>query len=461
MPERRDKAFRALSAAAFLSAGALALVFTMPAPRLASAETTEPGNLDKLQREIDTSRERQKALQAESDAATREAEDIRARLIATATRVQNFEADVSASEDRLHGLKGAEAVIAAQLERRRGDMADLLAALTRLDRHPPPALAVRPDDALSSIRSALLLGDIVPELQAEATELRDRLEQLAKLKRDILEERETMSTAQAALEKEKDTLETLLDHKLALREKLAKEAESEQDRAERLSRQATDLSDLIAKLETSAAARLPAARPDPRPQKAPEPARERVNAPSPEATAPGMAMLRPPQSAPAMPSSRLFSDAKGLIRPPAAGRIIRSFGSRDAAGARAQGLTIETRSGAQIVAPFDGRVSYAGPFRHYGQLLIISVGEGYHVLLAGMTRIDCMVGQNLLAGEPVGTMSPSPAGDDPASRGVSAQRDGRNEMTGRGPALYIEFRKNGDPVDPGPWLLMNDKKARG
>jgi len=72
-----------------------------------------------------------------------------------------------------------------------------------------------------------------------------------------------------------------------------------------------------------------------------------------------------------------------------------------------------------------------------------------------------MVGQNLLAGEPVGTMSPSPAGDGPASRGVSAQRDGRNEMTDRGPALYIEFRKNGDPVDPGPWLLMNDKKARG
>ena len=144
-------------------------------------------------------------------------------------------------------------------------MADLLAALTRLDRHPPPALAVRPDDALSSIRSALLLGDIVPELQAEATELRDRLEQLAKLKRDILEERETMSTAQAALEKEKDTLETLLDHKLALREKLAKEAESEQDRAERLSRQATDLSDLIAKLETSAPAPIRARKKRPSP----------------------------------------------------------------------------------------------------------------------------------------------------------------------------------------------------
>ncbi|MCF8470834.1 MAG: hypothetical protein K9G30_08615, partial [Parvibaculum sp.] len=77
MPERRNKTFRALSAAAVLSAGALALACAVPAPRLASAETMEPGNLDKLQREIDTSRKRQEALQAESDTATREAQDIR------------------------------------------------------------------------------------------------------------------------------------------------------------------------------------------------------------------------------------------------------------------------------------------------------------------------------------------------------------------------------------------------
>jgi len=437
-----------------LAAGLLAI-----SPPAVRAETMEPGELDALQRQIDSSRERQKELQAQSAAAQKEADEIRDKLIEAAARVQAYEADVSASEDRLQGLKGAEAVIAAQLERRRDEMAELLAALTRLDRHPPPALAVRPDDALASIRSALLLGAVVPELQAEATDLRDRLEQLAALRKDILDERETLGTAQTSLEAERRELETLLDRKLAARAKLAKEAEGEQQTAERLSRQATDLSDLIARLEAGAAARLPAVRPEPRREPDPEPVRPpQVAEPAEEGAPTRMAVLRPPSAPPAMPSSRLFSDAKGLIRPPAAGTITQTYGSRDAAGARSQGLTLATRPNAQIVAPFDGRISYAGPFRHYGQLLIISVGEGYHVLLAGMKEIDCIVGQSILAGEPVGTMGTSSAPNDLAAQDISPQRDG---IAGHGPALYIEFRKDGDPIDPRPWLLMSDKKARG
>lgn len=424
------------------------------------AETAEPGELETLQKEIGTTLERQKELQAQADAAREEAGEVRRKLIGTAARVQTHEADVSASEDRLQGLKGAEAVLTAQLEKRRGEMAELLAALTRLDRHPPPALAVRPDDALSSIRSALLLGAVVPELQAEAEELRDRLEQLAALRQDILEERDTLETAQTSLEAEREELQALLDRKLALQQKFAKEAESEQARAERLSRQATDLSDLIARLETGAAARLPAARPEFSPDPEP-PARQAEPAPDQdveEAPQREFAMLRPPATPPSMPSSRLFSDARGLIRPPVAGAVIRDFGNRDASGARTQGITIATRTEAQIVAPFDGRISYAGPFRHYGQLLIISVGEGYHVLLAGMSNIDCVVGQNILAGEPVGMMGAASARDDLAVQGNSARRDGTSDS---GPALYIEFRKDGDPIDPRPWLLMSDEKARG
>lgn len=434
----------------------LAAALTAPSALPLLAETAEPGELEKLQKEIGTSLERQKELQAQAEAARAEAEAIRAKLIETAARVQTHEADVSASEDRLQGLKGAEAVLTAQLEKRRDDMAELLAALTRLDRHPPPALAVRPDDALASIRSALLLGTLVPELQAEASELRDRLEQLAALRREIGEERKVLAEAEAMLDRERSELQALLDRKLATQQKFAAAAESEQARAERLSRQATDLSDLISRLENQAAERLPATRPEPPPPE-PQPEKPARAAPVPAGEAPRqVATLRPPASLPSTPSSRRFSDAKGLIRPPVTGTVIRDYGSREG-GARTQGITISTRSDAQIVAPFDGKVSYAGPFRHYGQLLIISVGEGYHVLLAGMARIDCSVGQSILAGEPVGMMGPPPAEDDPAAQDRLATRG----EASRGPALYIEFRKDGDPIDPGPWLLMSDKKARG
>ncbi len=438
----------------------IAVAFAAHSAAPVFAEVAEPGELEKLQKEIDTSLERQKELKAQADAARAEAEEIREKLISAAARVQEHEADVTASEDRLQGLKGAEAVLTAQLEKRRGEMAELLAALPRLDRHPPPALAVRPGDALSSIRSALLLGTLVPELQAEAEELRDRLEQLAELRREIVAERTVLSEAEASLETERAELQALLDQKLALQRKFAAEAETEEQRAERLSRQATDLSDLIARLENQAAERLPAVRPEPRPDPAPErepePVRTAEPAASREEAPQQLAMLRPPSSPPSMPSSRLFSDARGLIRPPVTGTVISTYGS-GSGGTRSQGITISTRPDAQIVAPFDGRISYAGPFRHYGQLLIISVGEGYHVLLAGMERIDCSVGQNVLAGEPVGMMGPLLARDDPAAKDRLAARG----ETDRGPALYIEFRKNGDPIDPGPWLLMSDKKARG
>lgn len=451
MPEFTHIPPKALLMAAALAAGAL---------HGANAETTEPGELDALQRQIETSIEKQKALEIQSEAARREADEIRKALIDTAARVQSREADVTASEDRLQGLRVAEADVTVQLERRRAAMAELLAALTSLDRQPPPALAVRPDDALASARSAMLLGAAVPELQAEAAELRLRLDELARLRQEIMDERRTLGETKVLLESEQLSLEALLQRKLEQQAKLSKAAESEQARAERLSRQATDLTDLIARLEARAAARLPLHRPEERPE--PQPAPPTRTATPPAAAEPAettrLAVLRPPSTPPALPSSRLFSDARGLIRPPAAGRIVQQFGAPDGLGGSTQGLTIETRPDAHIIAPFDGRISYAGPFRRYGQLLIISVGEGYHVLLAGMTKIDGAVGQSILAGEPVGTMGSAPSGSDPAAQGTTTGRDG---TPGRGPALYIEIRKDGSPIDPRPWLTMSDKKASG
>lgn len=420
----------------------------------AAAETADPTQLESLKQELNTSVERKKALQAQSEKARRETEEIRSKLIDTAASVQARESEVSASEERLQALKSAETALLGKLEQRRGEMADLLAALTRLDRHPPPALAVKPDDALGAIRSAILLGSAVPELKAEAEALKAKLEELTRLRQSILAERATLSDARNSLERDRKALEALLQKKLAHQQSLAQAVESEQARAERLSREATDLNDLIGKLEATAAARIPMERPNPaalRPkgEEAPTVAQEASPGPSGSAE---VAALAPSRQEPSTPSSRLFSEAKGLIRLPAAGPVVREFGAANGLGGRSQGLLIATRPEAQVIAPFDGRIVFAGPFRRYGQLLIISVGEGYHVLLAGMAKIDGAVGQNILAGEPVGTMGP--ASSDSATDASGAKADDR-------PSLYIEFRKDGDPIDPRPWLMMSDKKARG
>jgi septal ring factor EnvC (AmiA/AmiB activator) len=116
------------------------------------------------------------------------------------------------------------------------------------------------------------------------------------------------------------------------------------------------------------------------------------------------------------------------------GRIIGRFGQTLSTGLTRKGMRLQTASGAQVVAPYEGRVVYAGKFRGYGELLIIEHGEGYHSLLSGLARIDNTIGQWVVAGEPVGVM-------------------GRPDS--RKPVLYVELRRNGQPINPLPWLAAH------
>jgi septal ring factor EnvC (AmiA/AmiB activator) len=439
---------------------ASAFGLVMLAPALAHADVTDPSQLKSLKEEFDTSLERKKVLEAQSEAAAKEVAETRAKLISTAAKVQAGEAEVSASEVRLNDLNTAEAELLKKLEKHRANIATLLGALARLDRNPPPALAVKPDDALGAIRSAILMGEAVPELKTEAENLKTKLDDLLALRQQIVAERETLAAAAASLKRERAALEKLLDRKVARQKKLDRATENEEARAARLSREATDLTDLIDRLESRAQSRLPQSRPEPAPLTKPAP-RPVLALPDHASSKESKLVLLTPPSAPAkLPSSRHFSEAKGLLRLPATGLLVSGFGEPNGVGGHTQGMTIATRPGAEVVAPFDGKIVFAGPFRRYGQLLILSVGEGYYVLLAGMAEIDGSVGQSVLAGEPVGRMSPDEGGNFQPSSVQNANSRQKTATDGR-PSLYIEFRKDSDPIDPRPWLMMRDKKARG
>ena len=145
-----------------------------------------------------------------------------------------------------------------------------------------------------------------------------------------------------------------------------------------------------------------------------------------------------------------FASAKGLLALPVNGSKIRDFGGSDGAGGVEKGISLATRAGAQVTTPCDGWVVYAGPFRSYGQLLILNAGGGYHVLIAGMERISVNIGQFVLTGEPVATM------------GTTSQVASIFAANASQPVLYVEFRKDGTPIDPGPWWAANEgEKVRG
>ena len=136
------------------------------------------------------------------------------------------------------------------------------------------------------------------------------------------------------------------------------------------------------------------------------------------------------------PSVSPFSASQSPIRvAPVAGPIVAPFGVADAAGSSSKGIMIETRPGTPVLAPYDGQVVFRGPFRSYGEILIIQHGGGYHSVLAGLGRSDAAVGQWVLAGEPVGMMG--------------SPQDGNTR-------LYVELRRDGHPIDPAPWLGKTD-----
>src|SRR4029077_14796735 len=135
-----------------------------------------------------------------------------------------------------------------------------------------------------------------------------------------------------------------------------------------------------------------------------------------------------------------FASARGRLPLPVNGARIKDFGVPDSLGGTEKGVSIATRAAAQVTAPCDSWVVYAGPFRNYGQVLILNAGGGYHVVLAGMDRISVNVGQFVLTGEPIAVMS--------GASGTGSQATATPVPNAVKPVLYVEFRKDGTPIDP-------------
>jgi septal ring factor EnvC (AmiA/AmiB activator) len=290
---------------------------------------------------------------------------------------------------------------------------------------------VQPEDALRAVRTAITLGAVLPEMRAQADALAGDLGDLLRVRKDIVGERERLARDLAVLGREQLRLSLLVDERQK-KQAIAEQAlDSERTRAADLGRQVDNLQDLIAKLEASGdgAART-----------------ARDTAPRAGEGRPNLAALNDPgRIAPGVP----FASTRGHLRMPVNGARIREFGASNGLGGTQKGLSIAARSGAQITSPCDGWVVYAGPFRSYGQLLILNAGGGYHVLLAGMEQISVDLGQFVLTGEPVAVMG---GGSQVSAAAIKSKP----------PVLYVEFRKDGTPIDPSPWWATTEsEKVRG
>ncbi len=416
----------------------------------AQAVTSDP--LDARRRESDDASAAAAGAEADRRRAEADLESIRAdrvrltaALLDTTARVRDAEARAGATETRLDLLNGSADAIRQSLQARRAAIASILAALQRMSLHPLPALLASPDDVLQAIRTAMLLGAIVPEMRGAAETLASDLAELTRLRSAILEQRDALAAEAASLGAERTRLAALVAARQTAQTAAEGTLEEEGRRSAELARQATGLRDLVARLESDVASARRAADA----ARAADTARRRAA----EADAAGIeakaaaAARDPARLAPAV----AFGDSKGQLSLPVAGRTIKAYGSADSYGGQERGLSLATRPGALVTAPSDGWVSFAGPYRSYGQLLIVNAGDGYYVVLAGMARTDVVPGQFVLSGEPLGAMG------DGSVKTAAAIALGAAQ-----PVLYVEFRKDGAAIDPGPWWAKAElEKVRG
>lgn len=430
----------------FLGRKAAALAFAalavLPAAPVAAADNDPASRLKEVGRAIEAGRRESEASQRKAEALAGEVDALRRDLIATAAATQSREAQVAGLEAKLAELNRAEGEKTAKLKAGRKQFDSVLMALQRIARHPPEALVAQPVDAADIVRSAILLRAAVPEIERRSDNLRAELADIAAVRAAAAQRRTDLASATDKLKTERQRLDDLLGRKAALKRQADAESRAAQQRVEALVREARDLQDLLARLEEESRRRqvereAKAAAERQRIEKEEkERAQKELASRTPAAKAPPAAAPQPTENGALVPISK----ARGRLPFPVVGDIVGRYGQTTDAGLTRKGLSIETRAGARVVTPYDGLVLFSGPFRGYGQILILEHGEGYHTLLAGLSRISAVAGQWLAAGEPVGVMEAPDRGD---------------------PVLYMELRRNGQPINPLPWLASQKDKVSG
>jgi septal ring factor EnvC (AmiA/AmiB activator) len=379
------------------------LSHALPGASLATMPSSQQ-QLGALKEELAKNRPVLEGAKAKSQALASQAAALRQKLIATAARIQGLEREQSSLAEQITQLQAQDDALAAGFAADRISVTRLLAILERLQHDMPPALAVRPDDALAAARGAMLVGASLPPVYARAAALARRIEQLKATGIALIGRRNEAILNAAALAKAHADLQALSADKDREAAGAADFTATLAARLDQVARQAADFAALVTRVNAL-----------------------RKAAPGPQASIVTV-------TAQAGSGLKNYSAlAKGSLLEPVAGTSLPPGPESD----KNPGLTYATLPGAQVIAPADGKILFAGPYHKEGQVLILEITTGYDIVLAGLGQVTVRPGDELLAGEPVGIM---PSGSQTR--------------------LYFELRQNGKGLDPEPWLMLAMRKAK-
>jgi septal ring factor EnvC (AmiA/AmiB activator) len=382
------------------------LSHALPETSLATMPSSQQ-QLGALKEELAKNRPVVASAKAKSDALASEAAALRGKLIATAARIQALEREQTVLAGQIVQLQAQDDALASGFAADRISVTRLLAILERLQHDMPPALAVRPDDALAAARGAMLVGASLPPVYARAAALARRIEKLKATRAALMARESDAARTKAALAQAHLELTALSAQKDREAAGAANLYSGLATRLDQVARQAADFAALVIRVNA-----LRRAEPDP---------------------AEGSIVTVTAVSPPAVKNYSVL--AKGSLLEPVAGTLA----SGDPENDKNPGISYATSPGAQVIAPADGKILFAGPYHKEGQVLILEITTGYDIVLAGLGQVIVRPGDELLAGEPVGVM--------PAESGAETR-------------LYFELRQNGKGLDPEPWLTLAMRKAK-
>lgn len=368
----------------------------------AHAQEASSQDLDALSQAEKQAREEAKALEKKQKVIEDEISTLQKSLKTLARETRVFEKNAQSLIIEKSRIEANIATIEAAIKIDQVELSKLLAALQRLENNPPPSFALRPDDAIASAQAGQLMATLSKQLAQRTKALTLQLEDLAQQRSEAEKTQRQIEANSKQLDKKRQNTLALVKNKSKLQASIDRQRTEKQAVAEQLASEAADLRELLEKLQAEALKVKPRIKP------------ERGTA------LPDGPLTLPDGIGP-------FTQSKGRLSLPVTGKLSKRYGSGE------KGLTFSTTSQGQVLAPYAGRVEFAGPFKNYDQVIILSVGEGYFILMTGLGAIYAETGDVIGQGAPLGAMP--------------------FDSSGAG-ELYLELRKDGSPVDPSSWLAL-------
>ena len=368
------------------------LIFLFSAPTFAAPSAKD---LEKIEAEIKQAQQQQAESQRKSQALDKEVKNVQKEMVSLARTVRRHEDQLSLLEQKKKELEAQQKELESHLSLSSAQMAKLMQGMQTLALRPSEILLMQAETPVQMLRSHRLMQYSFPIVNSSQKQTQEDLNTLSQVKSDLQNKIVAIKTTKAELSDKNEQMEKLAQQKKVLQAQYTSNYEKSKAKAEKLAKEAKDLKELLASIQR---------------EQQKKQALSKVQTKS--------------------FGSGAFAKARGSLAFPAQGRVTQNFGDTTGASqSHAKGMVITTRSGAQVTAPFDGTVLFAGPFQNYGKLVIIDHGDNYLTVLAGMDTITTSVGSQLLTGEPIGRM------------GTDYK------------ALYLEIRQNGQAINPRPWFI--------